>query len=537
MERSASDNRRGALPLVIGMTSLVLVVPCLAAFGLRASGLVTSPVLLIVVPVIVSILVSHSISEIWKQRRAGSQLLFEDLMLWGWLRRRRFERLLARSEEFVGPDRGRGLSPQQRARELKRLAGALEARDPRTHGHSKRVARHATSIARKLNLGDDEVARIRTAALLHDIGKIEVPREILEKPAALTDDEFAEIKKHPAAGARLIESMGDPELVAIVRHHHERIDGGGYPDGLSQGRIPIGARIIAVADTFDALTSARSYRQPRSHEEALVVLREEAGTQLDARAVKAFDGRYSNQRPIALLAVLLGLGRQAGQSMISFGTGASQVAAVGAAAAVIAAPVVDKDLKQQPEKPAIVKQAKAAEVAAPVAAVSPGEESPVVVEASTGSRSGPRDKATAKQREAKNGAGKDGDEASPGSRSGPGEGDREDKDVSSPGNDRAVDDSTGGTGSGDGAAGGSGPGNNGNDSGNNGNGNGLGLGQGTAGKPVADVAREIGKSVREVARPVVAAVPSVPDQVPGSKKANEKLAEVKATLGKLTGKP
>ena len=344
---------------MLGLTALVLVVPCLAAIGLRGSGLVTSPVLLVLIPVLVSVLFSHSIATVWKRRRAGSPLLFEDLMLWGWLRRRRFERLLARSEQFVGPDAGRGLTPKQRARELERLAGALEARDPRTHGHSRRVARHATSIARRLKLPEDEVARIRTAALLHDVGKIEVPWEILEKPGALTDQEFAQIKKHPAVGARLVEGMGDAELVAIVRHHHERIDGGGYPDGLVRGQIPVGARIIAVADTFDALTSARSYRPPRSHEEALAVLREEAGSQLDSRAVRAFDGRYSSNRPVALVAAALGLGRQAGQSMISFGTGASQVAAVGAAAAVIgASPAINADReKQQEEAPAIVREA------------------------------------------------------------------------------------------------------------------------------------------------------------------------------------
>ncbi|HRV60471.1 MAG TPA: HD-GYP domain-containing protein, partial [Solirubrobacterales bacterium] len=332
MERVPPTKNAGSFVLVTSLTALVLVVPCLAAIGLRASGLVTSTALLILIPVVVSVLFSHSIAEFWKRRRTGSPLLFEDLMLWGWLRRRRFEKLLARSEDFVGPEAGRGLSPERRARELERLAGALEARDPRTHGHSRRVARHATTIARSLKLETAEVARVRTAALLHDVGKIEVPWEILEKPGALTDEEFAEIRKHPVAGASLVEGMDDPELTAIVRHHHERIDGGGYPDGIVADEIPIGARIIAVADTFDALTSARSYRQPRSHEEALEVLREEAGTQLDSNAVEAFDGRYSSRRPVALVAAALGLGRLAGQSLVSFGTGASQVVAVGAAA-------------------------------------------------------------------------------------------------------------------------------------------------------------------------------------------------------------
>lgn len=518
MEHVPPDRSAGKLPLVITLTALVLVVPCFAAIGLRASGLVTSPVLLVIIPVIFSILVSHSISEFWKRRRAGSPLLFEDLMLWGWLRRRRFERLLARSEEFVGGE-ATGLSPSRRAKELERLAGALEARDPRTHGHSKRVARHATSIARKLGLPGQEVARIRAAALLHDIGKIEVPREILEKPAALTDDEFAEIKKHPAAGAHLVESMGDPELATIIRHHHERIDGGGYPDGLSRGQIPIGARIIAVTDTFDALTSARSYRQPSSHEEAFEVLREEAGAQLDARVVRVFDGRYSSRRPIALVAALLGLGRQAGQSMISFGTGASQVAAVGVAAAVIAAPAIEKKPRQDPpRKPAVVREAEAAGPAAPGAAGVDVGGSLSRVGSNPGVKTGRKvGKKLAETRNGRNNGSFDGVVAIPDG----GDGGGSARDVEGTGGGPTGAGESDGTG---GAGGGTG-------------GGGNSSGSGPAPNPVKKLTETIQKPVREITDPVLEAVPTLPGNDPVSKTVNETVGGVKGLVGKLTGKP
>ncbi len=506
MERVPPKKNRGMLPLVLGLTSLVLVVPCLAAIGLRASGFVTSPVLLVLIPVAVSVLFSHAISEFWKRRRAGSPLLFEDLMLWGWLRRRRFERLMARSEEFVGPDAGAGLTPKQRAKELERLAGALEARDPRTHGHSKRVARHATSIARSMKLSADEVARIRTAALLHDVGKIEVPWEILEKPGALTDEEFAEIKKHPAAGARMVEGMGDAELTAIVRHHHERIDGGGYPDGIARDEIPVGARIIAVADTFDALTSARSYRQPRSHEEALGVLREEAGAQLDEHAVRAFDGRYSSRRPVALVAAILGLGRQAGQSMISFGTGATQVAAVGAAAAVVGAgPAIEKEIQRQqsPERPAIVRAAESAAggvgASTSVAGNTVGEEV-----AAPGRKQG------------KGAAGND--------RTGQGDDSGDDAESSDSGGEDGSDSGSGGgdsTGSDGGSTGGT-PGS---------------RSAANLNEAVSQVTQTVQKPVQQVTQQVNEAIPALPGKDPVSQGVNGTVGDVKETLDKLTGRP
>ena len=193
--------------------------------------------------------------------------MFADLMLWGWLRRSVAERRLAQAETLLGND------PQGASVEaLIGLSELLEARDARTYGHSQRVTRHAERIATTMGLPAAEVAKVRTAAALHDVGKLHTPRSILNKPGRLTDSEFALIKRHPVDGAVMASGIGDPEITAMIRHHHERLDGRGYPDGLAGEDIPLGARIIAVADTFDAITSNRTYRRASHHKRALDVL-------------------------------------------------------------------------------------------------------------------------------------------------------------------------------------------------------------------------------------------------------------------------
>jgi HD-GYP domain-containing protein (c-di-GMP phosphodiesterase class II) len=143
-------------------------------------------------------------------------------------------------------------------------------------------------IATALGLDHAEVALITCAAHVHDVGKIIVSPEILEKPGSLAPCEFEEIQRHAVFGARLVASLGDPELTAIVRHHHERLDGSGYPDRRRGEEIPLGARVVGVADTFDALTSCRPYREPRSPAEALRVIEAEAGVTFDRKVVAAF---------------------------------------------------------------------------------------------------------------------------------------------------------------------------------------------------------------------------------------------------------
>ena len=171
---------------------------------------------------------------------------------------------------------------------LRGFVTALEARVPGSAAHGRRVAEMGGLVADRLGFEPCEVARVERAAEVHDVGKIIVSPEILQKPGALTACEFEEVQRHAVFGSRLVASLEDPVLTAIVRHHHERLDGSGYPDRLRGEEIPLGARIIAVVDSYDALTSARPYRDPLSQEAAISILKEEAGRTLDLEVVAAF---------------------------------------------------------------------------------------------------------------------------------------------------------------------------------------------------------------------------------------------------------
>ncbi len=166
---------------------------------------------------------------------------------------------------------------------------ALEVRDFYTRRHSTRVAEYAGMIATEMGCSEEELDLINVAGMLHDIGKIGIRDDILLKPGRLTDEEFEKIKEHPAIGADIITNMGlwDRE-VDIIRHHHERFDGNGYPDGLAGNAIPRLARIMSVADCFDAMASNRPYRKRMERTLVLKIIRENSGTQFDPEAVDAF---------------------------------------------------------------------------------------------------------------------------------------------------------------------------------------------------------------------------------------------------------
>ncbi|HEV2754325.1 MAG TPA: HD domain-containing phosphohydrolase [Actinomycetota bacterium] len=230
-------------------------------------------------------------SRLWARHPRSAQLSFGELVLWSWARRRRAEGTLRRSETMLDDDVAELLNPQGRRdqiRVLRELNAALEVRDPYTRGHSRRVERHAHRIALALRCSDDDIFDIRLAASLHDVGKIKVPDRVLRKNGPLDDEEWAIMKEHSEVGAALLERLGNHNVVAAVRSHHERWDGRGYPDGLSGTQIPLSARIIAVADTFDAITSCRPYRTRADRAHAIAVLKEEAGSQFDPAVVSAF---------------------------------------------------------------------------------------------------------------------------------------------------------------------------------------------------------------------------------------------------------
>jgi hypothetical protein len=180
---------------------------------------------------------------------------------------------------------------QQRAYEatVSALCQAVETKDFYTRGHSERVSRGSVMIATEIGMRAARVAAIRYAGMLHDVGKLGVPTSVLQKRSALTDDEYAAIQLHPMRGLDIVREIGFlDEALAGIMHHHERIDGKGYPMGLAGDEIPEFARVLAVADAFDAMTSTRSYRGPRPVPEAVSELRKCAGTQFDLAFVDAF---------------------------------------------------------------------------------------------------------------------------------------------------------------------------------------------------------------------------------------------------------
>jgi HD-GYP domain-containing protein (c-di-GMP phosphodiesterase class II) len=169
------------------------------------------------------------------------------------------------------------------------LVSLIDLRDQYTGSHSSRVAAYCRQTAVRLGLPDEDVETIVFAASLHDIGKIGVPDSVLLKPGKLTDEEFQSIRKHPEYGWMALRNVdGFQEAALLVLHHHERLDGEGYPGGLRGSAIPYGSRIIAVADSFDALTTDRPYRSARARGIALAEIRRCSGTQFDPEIVEAF---------------------------------------------------------------------------------------------------------------------------------------------------------------------------------------------------------------------------------------------------------
>ncbi|MEA2215461.1 MAG: hypothetical protein QOK19_1022 [Solirubrobacteraceae bacterium] len=286
-------------------TVLVAGCPVVAVWWLRASATVTSTPLALGLGMALSLLASYLGQLIWEKQSGSEDLLFNELMVWGYIHRLRKQRRLASAANLV--DEGSASTSREQKQLLERLVSAMETRDPYLHGHSRRVARHAWMIAQRMKLPREEVARIRVAAALHDVGKTKTPKVILHKAGRLSDEEYRIIKLHPAEGAEMVSVLHDPELASIIRHHHERLDGSGYPDGLAGEAIPLGARIIAVADTFDAITSARPYRLASPHKRAIDILHTESGTRLDPDVVRAFCVNYAGRRPLALWSFVCGI--------------------------------------------------------------------------------------------------------------------------------------------------------------------------------------------------------------------------------------
>jgi len=173
---------------------------------------------------------------------------------------------------------------------IKALANAIEARDVYTRGHSERVTEFSVRLAQAIKMDKNALEKLRYAALLHDIGKIKIREDILNKPGRLTDEEFKIVRLHPVFGARILEPVEEfREIIPYIFHHHERYDGKGYPHGLAGEDIPLTSRILAIADSFDAMTSDRPYHRQMSTEDAVEELKSNSDTQFDPRLVRIFN--------------------------------------------------------------------------------------------------------------------------------------------------------------------------------------------------------------------------------------------------------
>ena len=198
-------------------------------------------------------------------------------------------------EELSAEERADRLQRVQALQSIRVLARAVDAKDTSTREHSERVADLAVALGTAIGWDTERLVRLREAGLVHDVGKIGVPDAILFKPARLTPAEYDEITRHAAIGAEMVADVLTPEQVSWVRGHHERWDGGGYPDGLAGDAIPDGARVLALADAWDVMTSERPYHAPLTVAEALAECRRCAGTQFPAEPGRC--DRAAGRRP------------------------------------------------------------------------------------------------------------------------------------------------------------------------------------------------------------------------------------------------
>jgi len=276
-------------------TASVAVAPTFVAFATFVFGNPSPrPLLAVLLSIILTAGAIVAGSAVWSTQPESAGFSFGDLMLWSWVRREAAERALMENTAVLGFDRfGRFLgnstaSQEDQMRAVREIAAALDAKSSYTLGHSRRVEKHVRKVAEVMGLSAEEVADLATAAALHDIGNIQIPDAVLRKAGELTIEERDAIEAHVLLGARMVLKAGNENVVDGIRHHHERWDGAGYPDGLSGSDIPLFARLIGIAEAYDAMTSTRPYRQGFGRDHAIEVLRAEAGLQFDGELVEIF---------------------------------------------------------------------------------------------------------------------------------------------------------------------------------------------------------------------------------------------------------
>ena len=363
---AAPTDLRKYLGYAVVATCLIAGLPLWFAlnFGARYGALAS------LASILLSIGIAQVGNRLWQRHPGSRDIVFNDLMLWGYLGRLRAQRGVSEKAKRLGliseNAQSSKLTVDERVRIMKKLAVALEDGDPYTNGHSQRVAHHSYMIAKTMRLPRRQQEKIRLAALLHDVGKLHISKDIINKPGFLNDEEYEVIKTHSAIGAEMVAILDDDDITRMVREHHERLDGTGYPDKLMTAEICLGARIIAVADTFDATSSQRPYRDARPHKESMAILKKESKARLDPAVVDAFTSYYSGRRAVKWWAVgsiaPTHLRELALVFMQRLGTaGVANAAVVGATALALtpvaaARPIVQNDQKPRNERSAVVRQ-------------------------------------------------------------------------------------------------------------------------------------------------------------------------------------
>ena len=367
----------GLLPYAVLATAVVVALPAAIVIALSAIGLPDPQVILAgVLGMIFSIGTAAIGTTMWIKRPESVDVSFGELMLWRFFRRHRAEKTIDESTTRLGLVSAAGaldVSPKERLDILHDLADALESKDPYTGGHSRRVERHAYRTACALHLPPDDIEDLRLAASLHDVGKIRIPDRVLRKPDALDGDETEMVRAHSMLGADMVAPAASDAVVDAIRHHHESWDGTGYPMGLKGEEIPLFARVIAVADAFDAMTSARPYKTGISRKQAVEVLEAGAGRQFDPVVVEAFITTLPTALPAAgALLIFAGPASAARKASawlrsVSGGSVASAASSASVAAVVGVAGVTGAFAVDRPPRPApIVAPVAADTVAAPL---------------------------------------------------------------------------------------------------------------------------------------------------------------------------
>ncbi|HET7481596.1 MAG TPA: HD-GYP domain-containing protein, partial [Actinomycetota bacterium] len=294
-EEAVNATPRASLAASITATAAVAIAPAFIAFSFFVFRR-TDPHLLVAILVAIplTILAVMAASRVWATQPGSAGVPLGDLMLWSRIRRRNSRRTIDAALNVLGSDRrgnptGTGVDdPGVRVRAMRAIAEALDAMSSYTLGHSRRVERHARKLARALDLDEVETESVALAATLHDVGNVTIPDHLLHKAGPLSAEERAVVESHVVAGRELIARSVPADVAQAILHHHECWDGSGYPDSLSGLEIPLFARMIAVAEAYDAMTSTRPYRQGLGRAGAIDALTAASGTQFDPDIVDAF---------------------------------------------------------------------------------------------------------------------------------------------------------------------------------------------------------------------------------------------------------